>query len=288
MKEDMTATCKLNNGVEIPCVGLGTLRSDNLYDAIRYAIDIGYRHIDTAEFYKNEDVVGQAVKDSGIPREQLFITTKVWPLYLNEAEAQIQASLKRLKMDYADLYLIHWPGVDIDARHKAWDVINEYQQKGAIRACGVSNFSADHLEELIAYSGAVPADDQVELHPYNAQKETRAYCEGKGIAVTAWGPLFHGHLSEVPLMAELGSKYGKTPGQVTLRWHLQKGNIIIPKSSTKERIYENIQLFDFALSDEDMQRIDALDGTASYAMDNHTFDGDLEKLAAHRKKQEGK
>jgi diketogulonate reductase-like aldo/keto reductase len=172
------------------------------------------------------------------------------------------------------MYLLHWPGADLAARYKTWDYILSQMEKGRIRACGVSNFYEDQLEDLIQKSGVVPANNQVELHPWYQRRDLRKYCAGKGISVTAWGPIFHGHLGEEPLVAELGEKYGRSAAQVTLRWHVQHGVNIIPKSSKKERIESNAQIFDFQLSDEDMAKIDALDGKGTVnGLDPYTFDG---------------
>jgi len=277
MVKDIDSKTMLNNGVEMESFGLGLYKAapgDDAYNAARYALDYGYRLIDTAEFYKNEDDVGRAIADSGVAREDIFVTSKIWPTDFNDPAAAFENSLRYIKSDYIDMYLLHWPGADLAARYKTWDYILSQMEKGRIRACGVSNFYEDQLEDLIQKSGVVPANNQVELHPWYQRRDLRKYCAGKGISVTAWGPIFHGHLGEEPLVAELGEKYGRSAAQVTLRWHVQHGVNIIPKSSKKERIESNAQIFDFQLSDEDMAKIDALDGKGTVnGLDPYTFDG---------------
>lgn len=277
---DINTTVKLNNGVDMPVFGLGLYKSqpgDEVYNAVRWAIDAGYKLADTATFYHNEESVGKAWKDSGIHREDFFITTKLWPGDFNSVQEMLEQSLRFLQSDYVDLYLLHWPGTDADLRNNAWDVMLEQMAKGRIRACGVSNFYVHHLEGITAHAGVTPVNNQIELHPWYQRREERAYCGQHGITVTSWGPIFHGHLSEEPLMAEVGEKYGKTPAQATLRWHLQQGIDIIPKSVKKERIIENAGIFDFELTEEDMGRINALDGKGHFSFDADQFDGDLSK-----------
>lgn len=266
-------------GVDMPALGLGVYKVENgqeAYRAVRFALDAGYRLIDTASFYFNEESVGEAIRDSLIPREKLFITTKLWPLEFGDAQKAAAGSLKRLGCGYIDLYLLHWPGLDTKLRLRAWEEVQELKDKGKIRACGVSNFFIRHLEELKEHGGATPANDQVELHPWLQQRGLRDYCAKNGISVTAWGPIFHGHLAEEPLVREIGGKYGKTPAQATLRWHLQKGINVIPKSVHKSRIEENADLFDFSLSEEDMKRIDGLDKGMSFGRDPDVFDGHID------------
>lgn len=267
---------KLNTGNEMPVLGLGVYLvqdGQEVYDAIRWAIESDYRLIDTATLYENEQGVGKAVKECGVGREELFVTTKLWPTDFNNAQEALENSLRLLNMEYVDLYLLHWPGTDTDARHRAWDTVLENMHSGKVRACGVSNFHVHHLEELIAYSGTKPANNQVELHPWYQRRDIRAFCAENDIAITAWGPIFHGHLAEEPLMAEIGKKYGKSAAQVTLRWHLQNNICIIPKSIKQSRIRENADIFNFEISEADMQRIDALDGKGSFGPDAETFSG---------------
>ncbi len=275
----------LNNGVDMPCFGLGVFRAqpgDEVYNAVRWALDYGYRLVDTAAMYENEQDVGRAIRESGLPRESVFVTTKLWINDFDDVEAALDKSLKALGMDYVDLYLQHWPGTDAGRRHKVWDDMLEQAAKGKIRACGVSNYMQDQLEQLIDQTGVAPTNNQIEIHPWHQQSALREYCANMRISVTSWGPIFHGHLSEVPLMAELGEKYGKTAAQVTLRWHVQQNINLIPKSVNKDRILENAQIFDFELSTEDMQKIEALDGRVSFAFDPHIFNGDVEEARAER------
>ena len=288
MKKQLNSVTRLNNGVEMPIFGLGVFKAkagDEVYNAVRWAIDEGYTLIDTAAFYFNEKSVGQAVKDSGVDREKLFITTKLWPLAFNDAHSALQNSLRELDMDYVDLYLMHWPGTDDDARLRGWDMMAEDMNAKRIRACSVSNFRTHHLEHLQKHTSIIPACNQIELHPWHQQRDMRAYCDAHGMAVTAWGPMMQGRLKDEPLAAQLGEQYGKSAAQVTLRWHLQHGINIIPKSVKQHRIKENADIFDFELSQADMARIDALNGKGSFALDADLFSGDREaydKLIAQR------
>jgi len=278
MIHSITDTFKMNDGVEIPGFGLGvylTKVGEETYNSVRMALDIGYRHVDTAALYENEEDVGKAVRDSGIPREELFITTKIWPLDFEDAEKALETSLKKLGLEYVDLYLHHWPGTDKDLRLRAWNTLSTLKSKGMIRSLGVSNYLVSHLNELIDETGIVPSNNQIQLHPWFPQNEVQDFCRSKDISITSWGPIFHGHLDEEPLMKELGEKYGKTPAQVTLRWHVQNETIIIPKSIRKERLDENSKLFDFSVEPEDMIRIDALNCGRYFGPDPMTFSGKI-------------
>lgn len=271
---------RIAEGVEMPGFGLGLYKAkagDEVYSAVRMALDAGYRHIDTATFYENEADVGRAVKDSGIPREELFVATKLWPTDFQKAQETFEKSLSYLDIGYIDLYMLHWPGTDETLRYRAWDVILGLREKGLIRAAGVSNFIADQLADMKRKTGEFPANNQVELHPWFQQRELRSFCRKNGISVTAWGPIFHGHLSEEPLMEEIGGHYGKSAAQATLRWHIQNEIAVIPKSVHKERIISNADVFDFELSQKDMERINALDGKQRFSWDSTKFDGDAEK-----------
>lgn len=274
MIQQIQDTMTLNDGIQMPGFGLGCYKAGNdvVYDAVRTAVEAGYRMFDTAAFYGNEAEVGRAVRECGLPREELFVVTKLWPTRFADAERGVEESLRALDT-YADLFLLHWPGTDEVTRNHAWETLLRYREKGLIRSVGVSNFLIPHLEKLIDQSGVVPSVDQVELHPWYAQSELRGWCKGRDIAVTAWGPIFRGHIDEVPLVAELGEKYGKSPVQVTLRWHIQKGNIVIPKSVHADRIRQNAELFDFSLSADDMARMDALDCGKHFGNDPATFAG---------------
>lgn len=263
----------LNDGNKMPRVGLGvylTQEGLEVQNSVRWALETGYRLVDTAKIYGNEAGVGRAVRESGIPREQVFVTTKLWNAdhgYKSTLQA-CEKSLKALGMDYIDLYLIHWPGLNKKDRLATWEAMLELKAKQKVRSVGVSNFKPYHIEELIAAHGVVPAVDQVELHPFQAQQELRQYAEEKGIVVTAWGPIFHGHILKAPaVISQIGQKYGKTAAQTVLRWHLQSGIAVIPKSVKKHRIAENADIFDFALSDEDMAAIDGLNRGRGYGAD---------------------
>ncbi|AYH41680.1 aldo/keto reductase [Christensenella minuta] len=274
-------------GVEMPGFGLGLYKAkagEEVYRAVRFALDAGYKHIDTATFYKNEADVGRAIKDSGVPREELFVATKLWPTDFPNARETFEKSLVALGTEYIDLYMLHWPGTDEVLRYRAWDTILGLREKGLIHATGVSNFIADQLADMKKQTGEFPANDQVELHPWFQQRELRSFCKKNGISVTAWGPIFHGHLSEEPLMEEIGGHYGKTAAQATLRWHIQNEIVVIPKSVHQERIISNADVFNFELSAEDMERIDALDGKQRFSWDSTKFDGDAEKARKNANK----
>ncbi|HBP38539.1 MAG TPA: aldo/keto reductase [Clostridiales bacterium] len=260
----------LNNGIRMPWLGLGVfLITDpaELTAAVSTALQIGYRSIDTADIYGNEQGVGDAIRVSGLAREDLFITTKLWNERQAEGyEASLKAfenSLKKLSLDYLDLYLIHWP---IEGKYvTAWRALIKLYQEGRARAIGVSNFSAAQIDELIQATGVVPAVNQIELNPLRSQKPLLAYCQDKGIQVEAYRPLLRGLLGEVPSLAEIAARYGKTLAQIALRWALQNGAVVIPKSVHAERIRENADIFDFVLSPADMAAIDALNRDQSFS-----------------------
>jgi diketogulonate reductase-like aldo/keto reductase len=250
----------LHNGVKMPVLGFGVWRmedGDEVISAVKYAIKQGYRLIDTASVYDNETGVGQAIQESGVPREELFITTKVWNTdqgYDTTLRA-FDESMKRLGLDCLDLYLIHWPGKD---RFKdTWRAMEKLYEEGRIRAVGVSNFLIHHLDELINDCKVVPMVNQVEYHPLLSQEELHRYCKKHRIQLEAWSPLMHGRL-DLPVLTQLAEKYGKTPAQIVLRWDLQNGVVTIPKSVRPHRIEENSKVFDFELSDDDMEAISSL------------------------------
>jgi diketogulonate reductase-like aldo/keto reductase len=253
----------LNDGVEMPWFGLGVYlvqEGEEVYNSVRWALEAGYALVDTAAFYGNETGVGRAIHDSGVKREQVFLTTKLWNSdhgYESTLKA-FEQSLLKLGTDYVDLYLIHWPGQDAKKRLATWEAMLKLKEQGKIRSAGVSNFRPHHIDELIKVFGTAPSVDQVELHPFHSQIPLRKYAREKGITVTAWGPIFHGHLNEVPEVFEIGKKYNKSGAQAVLRWHLQNGVAIIPKSIKKQRLLENADIFDFELSAEDMAFIDGL------------------------------
>lgn len=254
----------LHNGVTIPQLGFGTylIPNEQVADAIKHALDAGYRHIDTAQYYKNESGIGEALKASGINREDLFITTKVWNShhgYEQTLEA-FEESLERLKLDYIDLYLVHWPCPKFDKYVETYKALETLYKEGKVRAIGVCNFDIEHLERLFAECEIKPMINQVECHPYFQQKEMKRFCREHQIQFESWSPLYRGEeVLEEPIIKELAKKHGKTPAQIILRWHLQEGSIVIPKSVNPERIRKNIDVFDFTLSDEDMELIASLD-----------------------------
>ncbi|NNU98982.1 aldo/keto reductase [Geobacillus sp. DSP4a] len=251
----------LHNGVKMPWVGLGVYKvkeGEEVKSAVRTALEIGYRHIDTAAFYENEEGVGQAIRESGIPREQVFVTTKVWNTdqgYETTLKA-FDASLKKLGFDYVDLYLVHWP---VKGKYKeTYKALEKLYKDGYVRAIGVSNFQIHHLQDVLADCEIKPMVNQVEYHPRLTQKELLTFCRENGIQLEAWSPLMRGEILTEPTIVEIGKKYGKTPAQVVLRWDLQHGVVTIPKSVTPARIKENADIFDFSLTDEEMKQIDAL------------------------------
>ncbi|OQB15887.1 MAG: Glyoxal reductase [Firmicutes bacterium ADurb.Bin193] len=250
----------LNNGVKMPWLGLGVWRAQEggeVENAVKWATEAGYRAIDTAMIYQNEAGVGKAVSESGIPRSEIFVTTKLWNTDggYEKALKAFDESRKRLGFDYIDLYLIHWP---ISSTFRdSWKALCHLYKEGYVRAIGVSNFDAEKIDIISDDTGVVPAVNQVQLHPLNTQKELLQYSNKKGIRLTAWRPLLKGKFN-ILLIFELAEKYGRSPAQILLRWSHQNGVIVIPKSVHKERIIENAGFFDFELSLEDMQKIDNL------------------------------
>ncbi len=260
MKITLDSTVELLNGVGMPRLGLGVYRTkegEEVELAVEAALKAGYRSVDTAAIYGNEAGVGKAVRASGIPRGRLFITSKVWNTdqgYDSTLKA-FDASLERLGMDYLDMYLIHWA---VKGKYKeTYRAMEELYHQGRVRAIGVCNFQIHHLEDLMGSCRIKPMVNQVELHPLFTQKKLLMFCRKEGIQVESWRPLMNGKL-DVPLLAELSAKYGKTPAQIVIRWHLQQGLVTIPKSVRESRIRENADVFGFELSPEDMNRIDGL------------------------------
>ena len=254
----------LNNGIEIPQIGFGVWRvpSGETRRAVKTALDAGYRHIDTAKLYDNEDGVGAAIRESGLDRDTVFVTSKVWNSdqgYDSTLRA-FDATMDRLGFDVLDLYLIHWPRPEAGTAADTWRAMEKLYVDGRIRAIGVSNFRPEHLRRLLDTAEVVPAVNQVELHPYLQQVQPRAANDAAGIATEAWAPLAKGgDLLGDPVVTGLAEKHGRTPAQVVLRWHVQLDTIVIPKSVTPSRIAENIDVFDFDLDAEDMAAIADLD-----------------------------
>jgi diketogulonate reductase-like aldo/keto reductase len=257
-------TLTLNNGVEIPQLGLGTAGpgDEETRRRVREALGLGYRLLDTAARYGNEVGVGQGIADSGVPREEVFVGTKLRGAdhgYQSTKEA-LEASLRRLGLDYVDLYLIHWPLPRLDKYVESWQAMQELVAEGKTRSIGVSNFLAEHLDRLAADTQTVPAVNQIELHPRLPQREQRTDNARRGIVVQSWSPLERasGVLDE-PVLATIGSRYGRTPGQVILRWHVQLGLVPIPKSGNVDRLKQNLEVFDFTLTDDDLAQIATLE-----------------------------
>ena len=271
---DLSSTLTLNNGVDIPLLGLGVFRSeegDETYNAVKYAIEAGYRHIDTAAVYGNEKSVGRAIKDSGIKREDIFITTKLWNEDMRKGRQYeaFEESLARLGIDYVDLYLIHWP---VKGEYvKSWKVLERIYKEGRARAVGVSNFHIHHLDDIFAASDLVPAVNQVECHPELTQVELVRYTQEKGIIFEPWSPLGAGQLIENETLKAIAKKYNKSSPQLILKWGLQRGFINIPKSVHKERIIQNTQIFDFTVSESDMAEIFKLNANKRTGADPDNF-----------------
>lgn len=255
----------LNDGYTIPQLGFGVFKVDpaETERIVSAALEAGYRHIDTAAVYGNEEGVGRAVAASGIPRDELFITTKLWNSEQGGQTARkaMATSLDKLGLDHVDLYLIHWPRPDLDRYVESWHTLEHLRDEGLTRSIGVSNFHRPHLERIIAESDTVPAVNQIELHPAFAQRELRAFGEGHGIRTEAWGPLGQGKydLFSEQAVKDAATAHGVSPAQAVIRWHLQSGTIVFPKSSTPERIAQNFDVFGFELSADEMAAIDGLD-----------------------------
>jgi 2,5-diketo-D-gluconate reductase A len=264
---DTTAvpTIDLNDGHTIPQLGFGVFQIDpaETAQAVTTALEIGYRHIDTAEMYRNEKGVGEAVRSSGLDREDVFVTSKLNNGHHepDDARKAFEGTLEALGFDYVDLFLIHWPLPTLyDGDFvSTWKTLEEFKQDGRARSIGVSNFQVAHLERLAAETGTVPAINQIELHPYLLNEDVRAYDEAHGIATEAWSPIAQGEVLDDPVITAIADELGRTPAQVVLRWHIEKGNIVFPKSTTPSRIKENFELFDFELRPDDAAKLDALD-----------------------------
>ncbi|WP_097002472.1 aldo/keto reductase [Lacrimispora amygdalina] len=273
----------LSNGVKIPCVGFGTWKAPNgetAVNAVKQALKAGYRHIDTAALYYNEESVGTGIKESGIPREEIFVTSKLQngEHGYQETLNAFETTMKNLNLDYLDLYLIHWPN-PIKSRHEwqaanagTWKAFEELYEAGRIRSIGVSNFRRHHLEELMKTANVAPMVNQIRLCPGDTQDELVSYLREQNILAEAYSPLGSGKIFEVPQMIALSEKYGKSIAQICIRWSLQMGFLPLPKSVTKERIEENAHVFDFELSEEDVSIIADLKGCCGYATNPDTTD----------------
>ncbi|MCR8963264.1 aldo/keto reductase [Brevibacillus halotolerans] len=279
MAKNLQDTTALHNGIKMPWFGIGVFKVEEgseLVAAVKSAIKHGYRSIDTAAIYGNETSVGQAIhegiQEANISREDLFVTSKVWNADLGyEATlAAFETSLTKLGLEYLDLYLIHWP---VKGKYKeAWRALEKLYKDGRVKAIGVSNFQIHHLEDLMGEAEIKPMINQVEFHPYLTQKELITFCRAHDIQMEAWSPLMQGQLLDNPVLQELADKHGKTVAQVILRWDLQHGVVTIPKSTKEHRIVENASVFDFELTQEEMERIDALNQNHRVGPDPDNFD----------------
>ncbi len=270
-------TVTLNNGITMPQLGFGVFQvgDEETTAAVATALETGYRSIDTAAIYGNEAGVGRALAESGIPREELFVTTKLWlaDMGREKTRAPLLTSLEKLGLDHVDLYLIHWPGTDTDAYLESWQVLEELQAEGLTRAIGVSNFAPEQLERIVALDGTVPAVNQIELHPLLQNRETASVNLAHGIATEAWSPLAQGAALTEPAVLAAAAAHSVTPAQVVIRWHLQGGNVVIPKSVTASRMASNFDVFAFELSAEEMTAIDALEHDGRTGPHPLTFNG---------------
>lgn len=261
MSTPTTPTATLNDGITIPQVGFGVYQvpDEQTTSAVLSALQAGYRSIDTAAIYGNETGVGRALAEAGLPRDELFITTKLWVADLENPRDALRASLEKLGLDHVDLYLIHWPAPATDAYLEAWQALEQLRSEGLTRSIGVSNFLPEHLERIVALGGAIPSINQVELHPALQNRDTVAANDRHGIATEAWSPLAQGAVLTDSAVVSAAEAHGLTPAQVVLRWHLQQGRIVIPKSVTPARIAVNLDVFGFDLTDAELASIDGLD-----------------------------
>ncbi|MGF9768784.1 aldo/keto reductase [Bacillus albus] len=279
MMKNLQSTTTLHNGVEMPWFGLGVFKVEDgpeLVEAVKSAIKAGYRSIDTAAIYGNEKAVGEGIregiKEAGISREDLFITSKVWnsDQGYETTLAAYEESLKKLELDYLDLYLVHWP---VEGKYKdTWRALETLYKEERVRAIGVSNFQVHHLQDVLAGAEIKPMINQVEYHPRLTQKELQAFCKEQGIQMEAWSPLMQGQLLDNETLQEIAHKHGKTTAQIILRWDLQNEVVTIPKSTKEQRIIANADIFNFELTKEDMEKIDALNENHRVGPDPDNFD----------------
>lgn len=264
MSEHLAPTLPLSGGTAIPVVGLGTwpMKGDEAAAAVRQAIELGYRHVDTAEAYDNEEAVGRGIRESGIAREDIWVTTKFQKHWhgVDLVRGGLLGNLERLGLDYVDLLLVHWPNPDQDRYVEAWQGLLKVREEGLARAIGVSNFLPEHLQRLLDETGVAPEVNQIETHPYDQRVIERKVNRDNGIVTEAWSPLGRDRgVTDDPVIVELARELDRSPGQVVLRWQVQEGNVVIPKSSHRDRQLENLALFDFELSPEQMSRIAGLE-----------------------------
>ncbi|HEY6021567.1 MAG TPA: aldo/keto reductase [Candidatus Paceibacterota bacterium] len=257
---NLASSATLSNGVKIPLLGLGMWKmtqGDETVNAVTWALEAGYRHIDTAKYYANEASVGRAVRESGVARDKVFVTTKLWPSDFSNPRRGFEESLKKLGLEYIDLYLIHWPEPGISKN--VWQSLEKIYDEGLAKAIGVSNYDRDDIESVLSYANVAPMVNQVEFNPASHSLPLLEYCDSKGIVTEAYSPLGRGNLISNRVVEDVARKYEKSPSQVLIRWALQHGTVVIPKSSNKERIQQNAEVFDFDISDQDMQALNALD-----------------------------
>ncbi|MAG47302.1 aldo/keto reductase [archaeon] len=272
MELNKNSKFKLNNDKEIPVIGLGVYQLENNSEgeeSILHALKEGYRHIDTAAIYGNEDIVGKAIKKSNTSREEIFVTTKLWNDDHDNVEEAFNESLRKLNLDYIDLYLIHWP---VSSRNESWKVFKKLYNEGKCKSIGVSNFTVNHLKELMEKTKIKPVVNQVEFNPFLFQKELLDFCKENNIQLVAYSPLTKGQRLNDENLLEIGKKYSKTSAQIILRWAIQHGVIVIPKSGNKERISENLNIFDFNIDEEDMKKLDSLNEDQRTSWDPNEVD----------------
>lgn len=273
----------MRNGTKVPMLGLGCYKSEEQegVEAVKSAIEIGYRHIDTANFYENEKYVGRGIRESGIDREELFVVSKIWPTSFKTPEVAIEYSMRALNIDYVDMYLLHWPSQNEYARNHAFETLLKYKEKGYFKEVGVSNFKKEHLEKLKDTFGFYPMMNQIEISPWLQKKEDYKFCQENNIVMTACVPFAKGNILNDPKLVEIAEKHGKNVGQVILKWNIQRGNCVIPKSSKPHRIADNFNIFDFELDAEDMAVIGTMENGNSYCSDSSVFTGDFWNIEDH-------